>query len=219
MEALDAADSIPILFISGGTGGAGAKTAAARAVLSPARRSLSTRPSASTSMEIASAWRPSAAAAAGRREPARGDGGAFNGNDVRLLGLVDVQSGKALEISTGLGGGISGNGVGGHGGTFGSRPVNGTRRKNSILLNTVPDNVEIKAGNGGSQTTASSPGSGGAGGNMKGLVLTLTGGALNVLIAGGNGGNAGFLSGVIGNGSAGGDWRMSPCSRTGPSPA
>lgn len=204
IEALATAGSIPILFISGGTGGAGSTD---RGGPGGAVSGSTILINETIGIDV-NGNRVGQASITGGNGGAGvtrgGNGGAFNGNDVRLLGPVNVGGGLALNISAGAGGSISGNGVGGHGGNFQAAPVNGIIRKNKILVNDLSDPVNIRAGNGGSESTAAGPGSGGAGGILSGLDFELIGDALGVIIQAGDGGNAGFNPGAIGNGGPGG---------------
>jgi hypothetical protein len=204
IEALDTADSIPVFLISGGFGGAGSTD---RGGPGGAISGTSVLVNETIGIDVNGSRVGQASVSGGNGGSGvtrGGDGGAFNGNDVRFLGLVDLQSGKKLDIVAGEAGSISATGVGGHGGNFRSIPVNGVVRKNTIVLNDVADDVLIRAGLGGNQTTASSPGSGGAGGSLSGLNFELIGDAPNVTISAGTGGNAGIASGAIGNGGIGG---------------
>lgn len=205
IEAIDAEGSIPILFVSGGSGG-DSTTDHGGAGGAVSGSTILVNDTLGIDVNGTRAGQATITTGAGGAGVTRGgDGGAFNGNDVRFLGLVDLKNFNTLAITAGDGGSISGNGIGGHGGNFGTAPVNGVPRKNSIVLNSVADGatsnrVSIRAGNGGGESTATSPGSGGAGGNLSSLNLELLQGANFIELLSGDGGHGG----TIGNGGAAG---------------
>ena len=205
IEAIDTEASIPILFVSGGSGGDSTtgRGGAGGAVSGSTMLFNETLGIDVNGSRVGQASISSGAGGAGVTRG--GDGGAFNGNDIRFLGLVGLKLFNTLAITAGDGGTISGNGVGGHGGSFGTVRVNGVPRKNSVVLNNVANGaaaneVSIRAGNGGSEITATSPGSGGAGGNLSALIFEQLHDGHAIDIIAGDGGKAG----TIGNGGASG---------------
>ncbi len=136
LEAIDTEGSIPIFFVSAGPGG-DSSTDRGGAGGAVSGSTILVNETLGIDVNGSRVGQASIGSGAGGAGVTRGgDGGAFNGNDIRFLGLVDLQDFDDPGIQNGFdGGSISGNGVGGHGGNFGSVRVNGVLRKNSIVLN------------------------------------------------------------------------------------